>query len=107
MAQKKKHFNNPAMQFISAADAEEQPEVSQQETPRQDLRQEPPKQMAISGEVPKGYKLVKENKSERMHLLVRPALKEAIKEEAEAQGLSMNDLVNNIFEEYIERKGKA
>ena len=25
--------------------------------------------------------------------------------EAEAQGLSMNDLVNNIFEEYLERKG--
>ena len=51
--------------------------------------------------------LVKENKSERMQLLIRPALKDAIRAEAEAQGLSMNDLVNNIFEEYIERKGKA
>ena len=107
MAQKKKHFNNPAMQFISAADAEEQPEVSQQETPRQDLRQKPQKQEPTSGEVPKGYMLVKENKSERMQLLIRPALKDAIRAEAEAQGLSMNDLVNNIFEEYIERKGKA
>lgn len=55
--------------------------------------------------IPKGYKLVKENKSERMQLLVRPALKEAIKKAAAAQGLSMNDLVNNIFEEYIERQG--
>lgn len=107
MAQKKKHFSNPAMQFISVTDAEEQPEVSQQETPRQDLRQNPKKQMPTSGEVPKGYMLVKENKSERMQLLIRPALKDAIRAEAEAQGLSMNDLVNNIFEEYIERKGKA
>jgi predicted HicB family RNase H-like nuclease len=56
--------------------------------------------------VPKGYKLVKENKSQRMQLLIRPTLKDAIRAEAEAQGLSMNDLVNNIFEEYLERQGK-
>ena len=56
--------------------------------------------------IPKGYTLVKENKSERMQILIRPTLKDAIREEAKAQGLSMNDLVNNIFEEYIERQGK-
>lgn len=82
---------NPAELFISAAD-----EV-QTEAPQ-----------AQEGVViPKGYKLVKENKSERMQLLVRPATKEAIKAEAAAQGLSMNDLINNIFEEYLERKGNA
>ena len=42
-----------------------------------------------------------------MQLLVRPVLKEAIKQEAEAQGLSMNELANTIFEEYLERKGRA
>ena len=56
-------------------------------------------------DLPKGYKLVKENKSERMQLLVRPATKEAIKKAAAAQGLSMNDLVNNILDEYAERQG--
>lgn len=55
-------------------------------------------------DIPKGYKLVKENKSQHMQLLVRPAIKNAIKAEAEAQGLSMNDLANNIFEEYLERR---
>lgn len=30
-----------------------------------------------------------------------------MKQEAEAQGLSMNELVNTIFEEYLERKGRA
>ncbi len=53
--------------------------------------------------IPKGYKLVKENKSKRMQLLVRPAIKDAIRAKAKAQGLSMNDLVNNIFEEYLGR----
>lgn len=55
-------------------------------------------------DIPKGYKLVKENKSQRMQILIRPATKNAIKAEAEAQGLSMNDLANNIFEEYLERR---
>ena len=92
MAQKK-NFKNPAMQFISTADADEP--------------QEAPQTAQKGVTIPKGYKLVKENKSERMQLLVRPALKEAIKQEAEAQGLSMNELVNTIFEEYLERKGRA
>ena len=56
--------------------------------------------------IPTGYKLVKENKSERMQLLIRPSLKEAIRKEAAAQGLSMNDLINTIFEDYIGRQAK-
>ncbi len=88
---KKDFKKNTAELFISAAE-----------------EQEAPQQMQNTGvTIPKGYKLVKENKSQRMQLLVRPTLKDAIREEAEAQGLSMNDLVNNIFEEYLERKGKA
>ena len=88
----KKDFKKNAVEmFISAAE-----------------EQEAPQQMQEAGvAIPKGYKLVKENKSQRMQLLVRPALKDAIRAEAEAQGLSMNDLVNNIFEEYLERKGKV
>ena len=55
--------------------------------------------------VPKGYRLEKETKSVRLQLLVRPGTKEAIKDLAEQQGLSMNDLVNTILEEYLERSG--
>lgn len=57
--------------------------------------------------IPKGYKLVKENKSERLQLLIRPTLKEAAKQEAAARGVSVNDLINSILEEYMERKGNA
>ena len=88
---KKDFKKNTAELFISAA---EEKEVA-------------PVQQEAGVAIPKGYKLVKENKSQRMQLLVRPALKDAIRSEAEAQGLSMNDLVNNIFEEYLERKGKV
>ena len=70
----------------------------EQETPHQTER--------TGAAIPKGYKVVKENKSQRLQLLVRPTLKNAIKEEAAEQGLSMNDLINNIFEEYLKKKGK-
>ena len=89
---KKDFKKNPAEMFLSAA---ENTEVNA------DLS----KEAAASFEIPKGYRLAKEVKSERMQLLIRPTLKAAIKKEAAAQGLSMNDLVNNIFEEYLERKG--
>ena len=88
---KKDFKKNTAELFITTA-AEEQ--------------QTPPQMQDTGVTIPKGYKLVRENKSQRMQLLVRPAVKSAIRAEAEAQGLSMNDLVNNIFEEYLERKGK-
>jgi predicted DNA binding CopG/RHH family protein len=63
----------------------------------QEAQQQAQEDMAI----PKGYRLARESKSERLQMLVRPELKEAIKAEAEAQGLSMNELVNNILEEYL------
>lgn len=68
-----------------------------------DEPQEAPAQNAAV--IPKGYKLVKEPKSARLQLLVRPLTKEGIKRAAEAQGLSMNDLINQILDEYIERQG--
>lgn len=86
-----------AKSFKKSADAlfvsvpEEQPEVTQ----------------ADSFAAPKGYRLVREQKSERMQLLIRPTTKEAIKKAAQAQGISMNDLVNQLLDEYAERQGNA
>ena len=81
---------NAAELFISTPEAPEAPEAIQEGVT-----------------VPKGYKLVRENKSARMQLLVRPTTKEAIKKIADMDGVSMNDLVNSIFEEYIERREQA
>ena len=93
MAQKKSFKTNPAMQFISAA--EEEPIAPQQE--------EQPEGVTS----PKGYMLVKEMKTERVQLLIRPTTKAQIKQEAAAKGISLNDLVNQILEEHIERHGDA
>ncbi len=90
---KKGFKKNPAELFISAAEDQ------------QEAQQEAPAPAGFT--IPKGYRLERDYKSERMQLLVRPATKETIKALAAEQGLSMNDLVNNIFEEYIERQGKA
>lgn len=53
--------------------------------------------------IPKGYRLVKEGKSERVQLLVRPSTKEALKRMASAEGVSVNELINTALEEYLER----
>lgn len=98
---KKDFRKNTAEVFIS----EETKQQAQDPKPQAQKTPQPAQEAGLI--IPKGYKLVKENKSQRMQLLVRPAIKDAIRAEAEAQGLSMNDLVNNIFEEYLERKDKA
>ena len=99
----KKDFRKTAAElFISSAEEEQD---APQEAPQ--APQEAPQTAQEGFTIPRGYRLAKELKSERMQLLLRPALKESIRQEAAEQGLSMNDLVNNIFEEYLERKGKA
>lgn len=49
--------------------------------------------------IKKGYKVVRDNKSERMQSLLRPGLKEALKKEATQKGTTMNDMLNRILEE--------
>ena len=56
--------------------------------------------------VPEGYKLIKESKSVRMTILIRPTVKTALKKSADSQGLSMNDLINQLIESYLEGQGK-
>lgn len=84
---------NTAELFISAAEG-------QQPEPQQEGK-------AAAFTVPKGYRLEKEYKSERMQLLVRPTTKETLKKAAAAKGVSMNDLVNTILDEYAEKLGDA
>lgn len=92
MAKKGNFIQNPAEFFISAAETgDNAPGSSAPDT---------------GMEIPKGYKLVKESKTTRMQLLMRPLTKQALKRTADAKGVSMNDLVNDIIEEYLERAGE-
>ena len=47
------------------------------------------------------WKLVREAKSERLQLLVRPTTKDALTEIAKEAGISVNELVNRILENFI------
>ena len=56
-------------------------------------------------EVPAGYRLVREPKSRRMQLLVTPATAASLKDRAAQKGVSLNELANRIFEDYLRRQG--
>ena len=83
---KKKDFKNPALNFIS------QESIDRVEAP------------APTGKAPEGYKLnplYVETKSKRLQLLIQPSLHEKLKKKAQAEGTSVNDLVNGILQDAL------
>jgi hypothetical protein len=55
---------------------------------------------------PEGYKVdyrYVETKSSRLSLLVRPSLRAKAEEVAEAEGISLTELIHRAMAEYIER----
>lgn len=64
-------------------------------------KKQPKEQKAAAGlpEIPDGYKIVRDNKSIRFSLLIRPFVKEHVKREAEEMGITMNELINRILED--------
>lgn len=88
---KKSFKDNPAMQFISAPEAEPQTDRPTPETlPR------------LTGKPPKGYKanpLYVEVKSRRVQLVLQPSLYERVKKRAEGAGLSFNEFVHQILDD--------
>lgn len=90
---KKKSFigETPALQFISTAETETQPEE----------REPMPAQPKPSQKPPKGYKLnplYVETKSRRLQLVLQPSLYDKVKAGAAAAGLSVNEYVHQILE---------
>ena len=85
-----------------AEEALQDPEQNQ--APAKPSLEELQKQLQeLQKQIPTGYRIVKENKTERMQFLVRPTAKNYLQEQAKEQGISVNELVNNIFEDYMER----
>lgn len=48
-------------------------------------------------EVPEGYILRPEPKTVHVHLLMQPSLKERLKNEADQQGISVNEMIHRIL----------
>ncbi len=85
MTKKTKDFKNPALTFMSIG---EEQIISQ---PKQGVPMKP-------------NPLYLETKSRRLQLLVKPSIYIKIKAIATAQDKSLNDLINTILEQYIERE---
>lgn len=89
---KRKTFiaDNPALQFISSAGEQEEPEII--ETPERKT-------------APDGYKLNPlyiEKKTARIQLVLQPSLAEKLKAYCKSSGTSVNDFVSNIIQNAIE-----
>ena len=84
---------NPAMSFIS----QESIDRAEGENPATAEAKRPDK-------APEGYKLNPlyiETKSKRLQLLIQPSLHEKLKRKAQAEGTSVNDLVNSILQDAL------
>ena len=56
--------------------------------------------------LPEGYRLVKEPKSRRVQLLIRPSIYKAIKKLADESNQSVNDYTNDLYEREVYQKGE-
>ena len=91
MAAKKtfKNAENPALQFISTPDVEaEEREITADESGAAP---------SLRGFTPKLDK--PETKSRRLQLLIKPSVYSAVKQIADASGLSVNEIINQILED--------
>ena len=103
----KKSFTdaNPAMAFISTAheDAEDfaltQPTKEELEAK---LSPEPLNKVSKGVPMKKNPEYV-ETKSKRVQMLMQPSLYNSIKEEAEKEGISVNEMMHTILKNHVEQ----
>ena len=62
------------------------------------------KDIDVSVELPKGYKIKRESKTARTSIVMRPTYLLLLNDVAARKGMSRNDLLNNIIEDYIDEK---
>ena len=51
--------------------------------------------------IPVGYRLAPEPKSERVQLLIRPSIKDALKKKADTEKVSLNEYINQVLEKAV------
>lgn len=52
-------------------------------------------------QIPAGYRIVKEAKTHRMQLVIRPSTKEQLRKTAAADGISVNEWINRAIEKEL------
>lgn len=79
---------NPTKQFISTPEPEEEPQPVEENTPKVSSTR---------------TKISKETKSRRLQLLIRPSVYQAIKDMAEQEETSINNLINSILMDAVRK----
>ena len=93
---KQKNFKNPAMDFISPESIEAVDGKPEAAAPTPKGKEKPPA----------GYRRNPEyieTRSKRFQLLIQPSRLEAVKARAEADGVSMGEIINRAIEEYLSK----
>ena len=103
MTKKKSFADNPAMAFITPSQPPEGQTSIEDYLEDEQKPQQAVKDPATGYEVPPGYRLVRETKSRRLQLLVRPSLLKVLKEEAAARNMSVNSLIDELLTDALKR----
>lgn len=91
---KKSFTENPALRFINP------PPVGGAESAAPSTAPAPP---SAAGPPMKPNPLYVETKSRRLQLLLQPSLHQGLKNKAQAEGRSLNDLIHGILAEWLDR----
>ena len=102
----KKSFTdaNPAMAFISTAKEQEDFALTQPTKEELEAKSNQDTVNNVSNGVPmkKNPEYV-ETKSKRVQMLMQPSLYNSIKEEAEKEGISVNEMMHTILKNHVEQ----
>ena len=94
---------NPAMAFISTAKEQEEFALTQPTKEELEAKLDPKPLNKVSNGVPmKKNPEYLETKSKRVQMLMQPSLYNSIKEEAEKEGISVNEMMHTILKNHIE-----
>ena len=98
----KRAAENPALMFISQPEPEAAPEKKTR-TPRKATSRTETSPLQAETIIPAARPTPprKEFKSRRLQLLIQPSLYEAIKDRAEAEGLSVNEEIHNLLRQAL------
>ena len=58
----------------------------------------------IAPNIPDGYKLVRESKTDRLQLMIRPTTHAKLKKYAEDNGISKNEVINMLLENFFKNE---
>lgn len=98
-----KSENNPAMSFIST---ETKARVDSTEEKGAPIKEEAPSRSGTMEEAPEGFKknpAYVETRNKHLQSLITQSLFNSLKERAESEHISVNELVNRLLTEGIER----